>query len=77
MRPGARLIVLEQVMPEIVGPDARGVVMNDLNMLVCTGGGERTEGEWRDLLGAAGFAGDALGPPLPPSGYHVIEAAPA
>ena len=77
MRPDARVLVLEQVMPEIVTPEARGVVGNDLNMLVSTGGRERTEAEFRDLLEAAGFTAVSLTGPLQPSAYHVIEARPA
>ncbi|XRQ16104.1 methyltransferase [Actinomadura welshii] len=77
MRPGARVVVLEQVMPELVTPEATGVVRNDLNMLVSTGGRERTEAEFRDLLEGAGFTAVALTGPLPPSGYHVIAAEPA
>ncbi|WP_171064457.1 methyltransferase [Actinomadura soli] len=76
MRPDARILLLEQVMPEIATPETQGVVRNDLNMLVCTGGRERTEAEFRELLEAAGFAGVSLTGPIPPFGYHVIEAGP-
>jgi O-methyltransferase domain/Dimerisation domain len=72
-----RLLLVEAVMPEIVTPDEPGVAGGDLNMLVNTGGQERTEHEFRDLLAAAGFAIRSLTGPLPPSGYQVIEAAPA
>ncbi|MFA1544471.1 methyltransferase [Actinomadura monticuli] len=77
MGPDARLLILEQVMPETVAPDTAGIVRNDLNMLVATGGRERTEAEFRALLDAAGFAGVSLTGPLPPSAYRVIEAEPA
>ncbi|TDC56288.1 methyltransferase [Actinomadura sp. KC345] len=77
MRPDARVLVLEQVMPEIVTPETRGVVHNDLNMLVSTGGRERTEAEFRELLEGAGLTAVSLTGPLPPSAYHVIEARPA
>ncbi|MFI0483648.1 methyltransferase [Actinomadura sp. 9N215] len=76
MRPGARILLLEQVMPEIVTPQTQGVVRNDLNMLVCTGGRERTEAEFRALLEGAGFTAVALTGPIPPSDYYVIEAEP-
>ena len=58
-------------------PEMEGIVRNDLNMLVSTGGRERTEGEFRDLLEGAGFTGVTLTGPLSPSAYHVIEARPA
>ncbi|MGH3243288.1 MAG: methyltransferase [Spirillospora sp.] len=77
MRPDARVLLLEQIMPEIVTPEAQGVVNNDLNMLVCTGGRERTEAEFRDLLEGAGFTAVTLTGPIEPSAYYVIEAAPA
>ncbi|WP_165488354.1 methyltransferase [Actinomadura formosensis] len=77
MRPDARVLILEQVMPETVTPETAGIVRNDLNMLVSTGGRERTEAEFRDLLAAAGFTGVSLTGPLPPASYHVIEAHPA
>lgn len=68
------MLVLEQIMPEVVTPETRGTVMNDLNMLVSVGGRERTEGEWRALLESAGLSVASIGGALPPSGYHVIEA---
>lgn len=77
MDPGARLLLLEQVMPEMVTPETEGIVRNDLNMLVSTGGRERTEGEFRDLLEGTGFTGVTLTGPLSPSAYRVIEARPA
>ncbi|TDD65229.1 methyltransferase [Actinomadura darangshiensis] len=77
MRPDARVLLLEQVMPELVTPESAGIVRNDLNMLVSTGGQERTEAEFRALLEGAGFTVVSLTGPLPPSAYHVIEAKPA
>jgi hypothetical protein len=50
------------------------MVMSDLNMLVCTGGKERTEGEFRALLADAGFAVRAITPVAGPTNYSVIEA---
>ncbi|RSN66841.1 MULTISPECIES: methyltransferase [Actinomadura] len=77
LRPDARVLILEQAMPEVVTPDDRGTVMNDLNMLVSVGGRERTEDEFRELARAAGLSVASIGGPLPPSGYRVIEARPA
>lgn len=77
MGPGARVLLLEQVMPELVAPEAARIVRNDLNMLVATGGRERTEAEFRDLLEGAGFTDVSLTGPLEPAAYHVIEARPA
>jgi hypothetical protein len=46
------------------------------DMLVITGGRERTVTEFRDLLTAAGLTLTACSDSLPPYDYHVIEAAP-
>jgi O-methyltransferase domain len=35
---------------------SRGAAANDVNMLVCTGGRQRSEAEFRSLYAAAGFA---------------------
>jgi SAM-dependent methyltransferase len=53
MRPGARLLILEQVVPEGGGPHPAKLL--DLHMLVLLGGRERTDGDWRRLLASAGF----------------------
>ncbi len=54
--PGGRLLVIEPVMPEnMSAPEASGVVMSDIAMLVYTGGRERTQPEFAAVLAAAGF----------------------
>ena len=53
MSDGGRLILVEQVIPPGNEPSLGKFV--DLNMLVMTGGRERTEGEFRALYDAAGF----------------------
>src|SRR3712207_9009854 len=59
MAPGARLWVIEQVLPPEDDPDPSeraGLTLMDLNMLVLFGGGkQRTGEEYRRLLGSAGF----------------------
>jgi ubiquinone/menaquinone biosynthesis C-methylase UbiE len=76
MSPESRLLVLERVLPEIAGPEHTPTLLLDMHMLVVTGGRERTEREFRDLLAAAGFTTVGVRGPLPPFDYHVIEAAP-
>jgi len=52
------LLVIEFILPPLVAqadPHLEGHLMSDLNMLAVTGGRERSEREWRTLLGAAGF----------------------
>ena len=53
-----RLLVIEFVLPDVVSgpaPELVGRFMSDLNMMVVTTGRERSEREWRQLLGDAGF----------------------
>ena len=77
MAPGARLWVIEQVLPPEDDPDPSeraGLTLLDLNMLVLFGGGqERTAEEYRQLLGAAGFDEVAV---VPAEGtpWSVVEA---
>jgi hypothetical protein len=56
-RPGGTLLVIEQVLPEIATDDPRhwSAFRTDLNMLLSTGGLERTEQEFRTIFAAAGF----------------------
>jgi SAM-dependent methyltransferase len=77
MAPGARLWVIEQVLPPEDDPDPSeraGLTLMDLNMLVLFGGGQqRTGEEYRQLLGAAGFDEVAV---VPAEGtpWSVVEA---
>jgi hypothetical protein len=56
-KPGGTLLVIEQVLPEIATDDPRdwSAFRTDLNMLLSTGGLERTEHEFRAMFAAAGF----------------------
>ena len=51
--PGARLLIRDSVIPP--GNEPEGGKWLDLLMLVLAGGRERTEAEWRRLLGSTGF----------------------
>jgi O-methyltransferase domain/Dimerisation domain len=51
--PGARVLVLESVVP--AGNEPYGAKWLDLLMLVLAGGRERTEAEWRQLLERSGL----------------------
>jgi O-methyltransferase domain len=76
MHTGSRLLVAERVLPEVAGPDHASSLLLDMHMLVVTGGRERTLGQFRELLDAAGFTLTGCTGPLPPFGYHVLEAEP-
>jgi hypothetical protein len=70
----ARLLVVETVLPDRVGTAAahRLLAASDLTMLVATGGRERTEAEYRALLGAAGFRVTRIVPTAAP--MAIVEA---
>jgi hypothetical protein len=57
MAPGAKLLLVEGVYPPRIDQsrDSRGAAANDVNMLVNTGGRQRSEAEFRSLYEAAGF----------------------
>jgi hypothetical protein len=57
MSPAAKLLIIEGVYPRCVDQSeaSRGAAANDVNMMVCTGGRQRSEAEFRSLYSAAGF----------------------
>jgi hypothetical protein len=74
MRHGARLVLVERVLPERMRSCAadRTVARADLNMLIGVGGRERSRAELAALLGVAGFTMMQLVPT--PLELSVIEA---
>jgi SAM-dependent methyltransferase len=76
VRPGGKLLILEGVYPERIDHSlqSRGAAANDVNMLVCTGGRQRSEAEFRALYQAAGFTLTRIVPT--PTGLCVIEGEP-
>lgn len=74
MSTGAPLLVIEAMLPERATTSAHDqrVTLADLNMLVRTGGRERTEAEYRRLLADAGFTVTNITPTE--TAYSVIEA---
>lgn len=58
MAPHAKLLIVEGTYPAHVDQSlvSRGAASNDVNMLVCTGGRQRSEAEFRALFEASGFA---------------------
>jgi len=57
MRPGTELLIAEGVYPPRIDQtlESRGAAANDVNMLVATGGRQRSEAEFHSLYAAAGF----------------------
>ena len=70
MEPGARLLVLERLIPP--GDDFHFGKLFDLVMLVVLGGRDRSEDEYSALLRAAGF--EPASTRMLPGGLGVIEA---
>ncbi|MFF0087067.1 methyltransferase [Streptomyces canus] len=68
-RPGARLLVIESVVPE--GDEPHMAKMVDLTMLGMLSGKERTEREYERLLGDAGFSLDRV--VATPSPLSILE----
>jgi hypothetical protein len=71
------LLLIEQVLPSRVEASvtAQRALMADLHMMVITGGRERTEAEYGELLAASGFRlRRVIGTPM---GESVVEAVPA
>jgi SAM-dependent methyltransferase len=72
MRGDDRLIIIEPVIPDSMTPgdtDVESIVMSDLNMMVVTGGRERTIDGWRRLVAAAGFELESV-QPVPADGHY-------
>ena len=76
MAPQARLLIAEGVYPPRIDQSdmARGAAANDVNMLVCTGGRQRSEAGFRSLLSDGRFNLTRIIPT--PARLSVIEGAP-
>lgn len=79
MPPGGAVLLVEPIMPARpeASPDTFFMVMSDLNMLVCTGGRERTEEEFRTVFAAAGLTLRSATRCPGPTNFSVLEAVPA
>jgi hypothetical protein len=71
MKPDACLILLEELIPET--PELVPGKWIDLLMLAITGGRERTEKEYRELLSAAGFRLEEVVPTAGPLSILIAE----
>jgi SAM-dependent methyltransferase len=73
MRADGKLLIVEGVYPARIehSRESWGAAANDVNMLVCTGGRQRSEAEFRSLFEAAGFRLTTIVPT--PARVSVIE----
>ena len=77
MEPDGRLLIIEGVYPERIdaSSESQGAAANDVNMLVCTGGRQRSEAEFHALYAAARFTLTRI-VPTPPLPTRMIEGVP-
>ena len=68
--PGSRLLVVEVLVPDTPGPDQSKLL--DIIMLAVTGGRERTNAQYAQLLADAGFELEGVTPTRSP--YFVVDA---
>ncbi|MBE8517354.1 methyltransferase [Amycolatopsis sp. H6(2020)] len=71
-----RLLLVETVLPAVVAPSDAVLYLNDLTMLVNTGGRERTAAEIEKLCAGSGFTIVDLHPLPAPLPYSIVEAVP-
>jgi hypothetical protein len=74
-----RVLIIEFLLPDLVDHVDRDLerrLMSDLNMLVVTGGKERSATEWKHLLASTGFKCERI-IQVPGDLVSIIEAAPA
>jgi hypothetical protein len=74
MTRGGRVLIVERLISDAPG-DAVPTLLSDINMLVITGGQERTNAEYGDLLATAGLTIGEVHPVAFP--YGIIEGLPA
>ena len=76
MERGGKLLIAEGVFPAQIDQSdvSRSAAANDVNMLVCTGGRQRSEGEFRKIYDSAGFKLTRMVPT--PARLSVIEGVP-
>jgi hypothetical protein len=75
-KPNAKLLIIEGLYPNHIddSPTSRAATANDVNMLVCTGGRQRSESEFKNLFNATGFQLTQIVPTI--ARVLVIEAQP-
>ncbi|MEV6398857.1 methyltransferase [Streptomyces sp. NPDC051907] len=73
--PEGRVLIVEPVLPPVVGPEAdAGTYLSDLNMLVNVGGRERTRADFEAVCRRAGLAVTSISSLPAPNTFCLIEA---
>ncbi|WP_406076668.1 methyltransferase [Streptomyces virginiae] len=73
--PGGVVLIVEPVLPEVVGAQDDGTYLSDLNMMVNVGGRERTRADFEELCRQAALRVTSVTPLTDAAPYSLIEAA--
>ncbi|WP_411757569.1 methyltransferase [Streptomyces venezuelae] len=71
---GGVVLIVEPVLPELVGSEDEGTYLSDLNMMVNVGGRERTREDFEELCRQAGLRVTSVTPLAEAAPYSLIEA---
>lgn len=72
--PGGVVLIVEPVLPEVVGEEDEGTYLSDLNMMVNVGGRERTRADFEEVCRQAGLRVTSVTPLADAAPYFLIEA---
>lgn len=72
--PGGVVLIVEPVLPEIVGAEDEGTYLSDLNMMVNVGGRERTRADFEEVCRQAALRVTSVTPLADAAPYSLIEA---
>ncbi|WUO08319.1 acetylserotonin O-methyltransferase [Streptomyces virginiae] len=72
--PGGVVLIVEPVLPEVVGAEDEGTYLSDLNMMVNVGGRERTRADFEEVCRRAALRVTTVTPLAEAAPYSLIEA---
>ncbi|WP_412074719.1 methyltransferase [Streptomyces xanthophaeus] len=72
--PGGVVLIVEPVLPEVVGAEDEGTYLSDLNMMVNVGGRERTRADFEEVCRRAALRVTSVTPLAEAAPYSLIEA---
>ncbi|MFE7097868.1 methyltransferase [Streptomyces erythrochromogenes] len=72
--PGGVVLIVEPVLPEVVGAEDGGTYLSDLNMMVNVGGRERTRTDFEEVCRRAALRVTSVTPLADAAPYSLIEA---
>ncbi|MDA5285931.1 methyltransferase [Streptomyces sp. Isolate_45] len=71
--PGGVVLIVEPVLPEVVGAEGEGTYLSDLNMMVNVGGRERTRADFEEVCRRAALRVTSVTPLAEAAPYFLIE----